>query len=292
MDRLPRRGASVSVLYRWAGSKVRILPELMAHLDKGAKYRRWVEPFLGGGSVALEAMRRGLAREYVIGDSLRPIVDTWQQLQRDPAWLIGELRQFAALPFAQQRGRFDAEKPLHARKSIEGLRQLNARRFMILQACSFNGLWRESAKSGYNVPFGLETKKGKHSSPHLNFEAMAEAAKLLSANQVCVLCADFAETIAPAGEGDLVYADPPYLGTHSAYSSAGFNCLEHDRLALALAQAKERGAVCWVSGSDTSETGSAYCGLWQGVPYELSARRSIGCKAASRGVKTELLIRM
>ncbi len=46
---------------------------------------------------------------------------------------------------------------------------------MILQACSFNG---------------------NRSAPHLNFEALAEAVKLLSANQVRVYCADFAETIA------------------------------------------------------------------------------------------------
>lgn len=292
MGRMPRRGAFVSgVLYRWCGSKARILLELMAHLDKGAKSKRWVEPFLGGGSVALEAMRRGLAQEYILCDSLRPIVDTWQQLQRDPAWLVIELRQFAALPFEQQHGRFESEKPWHAHESIEGLRQLSARRFLILQACSFNGLWRESAKSGYNVPFGLETKKGKRSAPHLNFEAMAEATKLLSTNQVRVLCSDFAETIALAGEGDLVYADPPYLGTHSAYSSAGFGLKVHQRLALALGEAKARGAVCWVSGSAELATRAVYVDDGA-VPYELSARRSIGCKVASRGTKTELLIRM
>lgn len=238
----------------------------MAYLDKGVKYRRWVEPFLGGGSVALEAMRRGLAQEYMLGDSLRPIVDTWQQLQRDPEWLITELHQFAALPFEQQRG--------------------------ILQACNYNGMWRESKKSGYNVGFSLETKSGKRSAPHLNFEAIAEAVKLLSANQVRVLCSDFAETIVQAGEGDLVYADPPYLGTHSAYSAAGFNLTEHDKLARLLVDAKKRGAVCWVSGSDSEDTQTNYCEVWGGVAYELNARRSIGCKVASRGVKTELLIRM
>lgn len=280
-----------NVLYRWAGSKARILPELMAHMDKGVKYKRWYGPFLGGGSAELEAMRRGLAREYVLGDSLRSIVDTWQQLQRDPEWLIAELRQFAALPFEQQRGRFEAEKPWHARESIEGLRQLSSRRFMILQACSFNGLWRESVKSGYNVPFGLETKSGKRSAPHLNFEAMAEAAKFLAANQVSVQCADFAETIAQAGEGDLIYADPPYLGTHSAYSSVGFGLREHQCLAKALVDAKKRGAVCWVSGSAEVSTRAVYVD-GGAVPYELSARRSIGCKVASRGAKTELLIRM
>lgn len=275
------------VLYRWAGSKARILPELMAHLDKGAKCRRWVEPFLGGGSVAREAMRRGLAREYVLGDSLRPIVDTWQQLQRDPEWLIAELRQFAAFPFEQQRERFETEKPWHA----SAWPSTEARRFMILQACSFNGLWRESAKSGYNVPFGLETKKGKRSSPHLNFEAMAAAAELLSVNQVRVLCSDFAETIAQAGEGDLIYADPPYLGTHSAYSSTGFGLGSHQLLALMLLDAKKRGAVCWVSGSNNMQTSVVYMEEPK-IHYELSARRSIGCKVASRGVKTELLIRM
>lgn len=275
------------VLYRWAGSKARILPELVAHLDKGAKYRRWVEPFLGGGSVALEVMRRGLAQEYVIGDSLRPIVDTWQQLQRDSEWLITELRQFAVLLFAQQREVF-----MDQRNGPEAnFESLCARRFMILQACSFNGLWRESAKNGYNVPFGLGTKSGKRSTPHLNFEMMAEAAKLLSANQVRVLCADFAETIAQAGEGDLVYADPPYLGTHSAYSSAGFGLKEHQQLAVALVAAKKRGALCWVSGSAEVATRAIYVD-GGAVPYELSARRSIGCKVASRGAKTELLIRM
>lgn len=262
----------------------------MAHLDKGAKYRRWVEPFLGGGSVALEAMRRGLAQEYVLGDSLRPIVDTWQQLQRDPEWLIAELRQFAALPFEQQRGQFEEQRAAYA----GCFRDHCAHRFMILQACSFNGLWRESKKSGYNVPFGLETKKGKRSAPHLNFGALAEAAKLLCANQVRVLCADFAETIAQAGEGALVYADPPYLGTHSAYSATGFNLEEHNRLFDALAAATTRGATCWVSGSTCRETRSVYLESsgWTAHAYELSARRSIGCKGASRGAKAELLIRM
>ena len=275
-------------MYRWAGSKNRLLPELMTHLDKGAKYRRWVEPFLGGGSVALEAMRRGLAQEYVLGDSLRSIVDTWQQLQRDPEWLLSELRQFAALPFEQQRGQFEEQRAAYDRR----FRDCCARRFMILQACSFNGLWRESAKSGYNVPFGLETKSGERSAPHLNFEVLAEAAKFLNANQVRVQCVDFAETVAQAGEGDLVYADPPYLGTHSAYSSVGFNLSKHSKLARLLVDAKKRGAVCWVSGSDSEDTRTNYCELWGGVPYELSARRSIGCKVASRGTKTELLIRM
>ena len=287
-----------SVLYRWAGSKARILPELMAHLDTGTKYRRWVEPFLGGGSVALEAMRRGLAQEYVLGDSLRPIVDTWQQLQRDPAWLIAKLHQFAALPFEQQRLQFSLQRDPGWRISeLEGsdsLRSLSARRFMILQACSFNGLWRESTKSGFNVPFGLETKKGKRSAPHLNFEVIAKAAKLLSANQARVLCADFAETIAQAGEGDLVYADPPYLGTHSTYSSTGFGYAEHVRLSSALLVAKARGAICWVSGSAMLDTRNVYVGDREtaGIAYELSARRSIDCKIASRGAKTELLIRM
>ena len=165
---------------------------------------------------------------------------------------------------------------------------------MILQACSFNGLWRESAKSGYNVPFGLETKNGKRSAPHLNFAVLAEAAELLSANQVRVQCVDFAETVAQAGEGDLVYADPPYLGTHSAYSATGFNLEEHNRLFDALAAATARGASCWVSGSTCRETRSVYLESsgWTAHAYELSARRSIGCKVASRGIRTELLIRM
>ena len=99
---------------------------------------------------------------------------------------------------------------------------------------------------------------------------------------------DFAATIEQAGPGDIVYADPPYLGTHSAYTSKGFDTTEHRRLAQCLRDAASRGAVCWVSGSDCDETRAVY----GGVAHVIQVPRSMSCKGSTRGTKTELLIRV
>ena len=65
-------------LFRWAGGKARIVETLFAHIDADAHElcppcvaphrapaARWLEPFVGSGAMALAAMRRGIAREYV-----------------------------------------------------------------------------------------------------------------------------------------------------------------------------------------------------------------------------------
>ena len=98
---------------------------------------------------------------------------------------------------------------------------------------------------------------------------------------------DFAATIAQAGPGDIVYADPPYLGTHSAYTAQGFDIETHRRLAAALRRAVARGAVCWLSGSDCEETRAIY----GGTVYSIPVSRSLSCKGSTPGMKTELLIR-
>ena len=60
----------MSGLFRWAGGKGRIVDALMSHIVPNARTfcppcatlhpaPNWIEPFVGGGAVALEAMRRG-----------------------------------------------------------------------------------------------------------------------------------------------------------------------------------------------------------------------------------------
>ena len=50
----------MSGLFHWAGGKGRIVDALMSHIVPSARQPalNWIEPFVGGGAVALEAMRR------------------------------------------------------------------------------------------------------------------------------------------------------------------------------------------------------------------------------------------
>ena len=280
----------MSGLFRWAGGKGRIVDALMSHIDihrncdlrfappcvGSHKATQWIEPFVGGGAVALEAMRRGLASRHVLADGSADVISVYKTLRGQPAELMQELRDFAQLSEAEQRLIFAEQKPAY-----DQARRLQcARRLLILQACGFNGLYRVNKSGVYNVPFSRKAT--------FDFDVLREVAELLRRRNVVLAAQDFAATIAQAGPSDIVYADPPYLGTHSAYTSKGFDATEHRRLAQCLRDATSRGAVCWVSGSDCDETRAVY----GGIAHVIQVSRSISCKGSTRGTKTELLIRV
>ena len=277
-------------LFRWAGGKARIVETLFAHIDADAHElcppcvaphrapaARWLEPFVGSGAMALAAMRRGIAREYVLADALPDIAMTLHTLARPEAWRAVEetLSRFAAKPVEEQKRVFLELRPLRTAMFDAVMR------FLILQACSFNGVYRVNSKGVYNVPFGRAAS--------FDYDALREGAKLLAQHKPRVACQDFERTIEEAAAGDIVYVDPPYLGTHSSYSAVGFNKDAHRRLAGALWRAICRGAVCWLSGSDCAETRTIYAGR---QVYKIDVRRSVAPKSANRGVKRELLIRI
>ena len=278
-------------LFRWAGGKGRIADKLFALIDshRGCGFHgaapcipphiapRWIEPFVGGGAMALEALRRGIAHQYDLADGSADVMSVYETLRQDAPSLFLELRRFQAMSELEQREQFLWQRRQVTDRMFACLRAL---RLLILQACGFNGLYRVNKSGAYNVPFGRCAT--------FDFELLAEAAKLLREHEVKLLTQDFEQTIALADPGDIVYADPPYLGTPSAYTVQSFDIGTHRRLAAALRRAAARGAVCWLSGSDCDETRAVY----GGTVYSIPVSRSLSCKGSTRGTKTELLIRV
>jgi len=279
----------IGTIFRWAGSKARVrdaLLDIMA--PEGAPtYKRWVSPFLGAGSLELAAMDRGVAQSYLLADINPAICDVFQLLRPpDLSWLIDELQRFASLPVEFQKAQFQAERSRVVGTGFAG-RPFRALRFLILQACSFNGLWRVNQKGQYNVPWGRPAS--------FDFDAMHRAAQLLRECRPRIVESDFAALLSDEhnwiGKGDLVYADPPYLGEHSAYSASGFNVIHHTSLACWMNIVARRGAHCWASGSDCELTRKTYDA--PGVRFHvIPVSRSISCKGSTRGTKTELLIQL
>lgn len=250
--------------------------------DGTPTYKRWISPFLGAGSLELAAMDRGVAQSYLLADINPAICATFRALRFDVGGLVAELDQFVDLPIEQQKARF-AE--LRTEQPSKCAMEATARRFLILQACSFNGLWRVNKAGQYNVPWGRPAS--------FDFDAIYRAAALLRHCHPRIVESDFAALLSDEdrwiGKGDIIYADPPYLGEHSAYSAGGFNAAEHKLLVHWLSVAARAGATCWVSGSDCDLTRQIY-----GMPgvqfHSIPVSRSISCKGSTRGMKTELLI--
>lgn len=268
-------------LFRWAGSKHRVVAQVLLPIAEalgGRTAPRWVCPFAGGISVELEAVRHGLAATFVLADILPEVAATLGVLASELAPEL--LRRLRGRPRSadldEEWGRFLLLREEHPADPVEA-----ASRFLTLQATSFNGLWRVNGRGEHNVSFGK-----KH--PAFDFEALEGAALLLRGANVIIFCQDFEETVASAGPGDVVYADPPYLGTHSDFSEGGFGLPAHRRLAAALRAAKGRGAACWVSGSDCEATRAAYGGDAQPI----YARRSMAGRGDRRGTVQEVLIKI
>lgn len=189
----------MSGLFRWAGGKGRIVDALMSHIDihrncdlrfappcvGSHKAPQWIEPFVGGGAVALEAMRRSLASRYVLADGSADVMSVYKTLAQDDQALFTELRRFVALPEAEQREQFLRLKPEQDRM----FPCLRALRLLILQACGFNGLYRVNKSGVYNVQFSRKAT--------FDFNMLREAAELLRRRDVVLAAHDFAATSKP-----------------------------------------------------------------------------------------------
>lgn len=198
---------------KWAGGKRWLLTRLAALWQAHAQ--RWlVEPFVGGGAVAL-GLRPRRAR---LNDSNAHLINFYRWLQ---------LGLVINLPMAndqqlyyEHRARFNQLIADDEAESTEA-----AALFYYLNRTGYNGLCRFNRRGGFNVPFG------QHKSINYTHDFSAYQAALAGWQFTCgdfsalSLCAD-----------DFIYADPPYDVEFTSYSPGGFSWADQMRLAEWLAR--------------------------------------------------------
>ena len=105
---------------------------------------------------------------------------------------------------------------------------------------------------------------------------------------------DFEKTLSEAGEGDLVYVDPPYTVNHShngfgKYNEEIFSWDDQKRLKEAVLNAIERGAKVAVSNADHASIRELYEDV--GKIESISRKSVISGDPEYRGDVEEVLIR-
>ena len=129
---------------RYPGGKSRAIKFLDKHIPR--RFEKYVEPFLGGGSMALHITQER-PRTYIwVNDLYYPVYAFWKTLQQDGERLTYELRELKTElgeSIEAHREAFDnAKKQLDA-----GDVYSTAFNFYILNKCSFSGL---SATSSFS----------------------------------------------------------------------------------------------------------------------------------------------
>jgi DNA adenine methylase len=230
---------SLRPFIKWAGGKTRLLPLLLRHVPDS--FRRYHEPFLGGGAMLLAVHDRGelAARVSDLNDEL---VNAWQTALADPARLYERLLSF---------GERDSERYYYEVRGKRFSDDLDrAAHFLYLNRTSWNGLYRVNRWGEFNVPWGAR----KFAPPPL--ETLERLGEELAGVRFKVT--DFRRALAGVEEGDFVYLDPPYLrvsdtSKFNGYTQKRFVRSDLIELAERLHELTEQGVGWLLSNRDSSE---------------------------------------
>ncbi len=256
---------------KWAGGKTQLLPQILARFPK--VYRRYHEPFVGGGAVFFGL----LPARAILSDINADLVATYAAIRDDVGAVIAALEEHEVSEThyyavrAQQPGELTAVAA--------------AARTIYLNRTCFNGLYRVNRRGEFNVPFGRYTNPTVCNSENLRAVSAALA-------RVDLRCEDALAIGKRAQPGDLVYFDPPYdpvspTASFTSYAKGGFGKEEQTALAEVFRSLAERGVNVVLSNSDTPFVRKLYKGFRL---EKVFARRAINSRADRRGVVSEVLV--
>jgi DNA adenine methylase len=267
----------VKPIIKWAGGKSQLITQLEPFFPRTCK--RYFEPFFGGGAVFFSgAFDLYLPATAYLNDLNTELIELYEVVRDSPRELMTQL-DFMACKYSEE---YYYELRAERLKTKVG----RAARTVFLNKTGFNGLYRQNAEGGFNVPFG----KRAHCPQLYDKENIEEASTVLQ--DVILSASDFEEVLEQAGARDFVYCDPPYeplsrTSSFNAYQGGGFSQADQVRLKEACIRAHARGAHIVVSNSSADFIKELYsnCDV-----REVFARRAINSKGSSRGAIKELAV--
>ncbi|HDP5095749.1 TPA: Dam family site-specific DNA-(adenine-N6)-methyltransferase [Escherichia coli] len=261
-------------IFKWAGGKFGVLEQIFRYLPEG---KRLIEPFVGGGAVFMNAGYQ----ENLLNDVNADLINFYKTLQREANSLITLAHRFFQ-DYNTQEG-YLAVRNAFNKQVYDDLHRAAA--FLFLNRHCFNGLTRYNQAGEFNVGYG------KYKTPYFPLQEME--AFLGAEGRSEFVCGDFAAVIEAAGEGDVIFCDPPYEPLPNTegftnYSGHDFKFEEQKRLASLLTDAHRRGAKVLITNSGAPNIRELYQD--SGFRVEpLFARRSVSCKGDTRGVAHDVI---
>ncbi len=256
---------------KWVGGKRWLVDS--KQLEVPRSYRRYIEPFLGGGAVFF----RIRPRAALLSDLNSRLIECYEVVRDDP-------EQIKLLLEAHASGH-SKDYYYEVRAKAFGTKLERAGQFLYLNRTCFNGIYRENLRGEFNVPKG---SKDTVLFDNDDFLAWSNALQGVSLETK-----DFEVAIDEANEGDFVFADPPYTVRHNRngfikYNQKMFSWEDQQRLARALKSAAERGVNFVLTNADHPVVRE----LYEGFEEKRSVARTslVAANATNRSKTTELLV--
>lgn len=202
----------ISSPIRWAGSKKKILNEMLTLFDNKSKY--YVEPFLGSGVVLINLINNIKDFEYkkfFVNDINTNIInfyiilrDNFKFIEKNISSIVNSYNELYDISQKEKfyydiRQKFNEITDDQDKKSIY---------FYFLMKSGYNGVYRENRNGKFNVPFG---KKDKINCDIENMKRVSDKIQNVEFYN-CDYQEFFKELNKKKVLGDaFVYFDPPYI---------------------------------------------------------------------------------
>ena len=266
---------------KWVGGKTQLLKQFESLFP--TRFHHYYEPFVGSAAVFFYL----LPPNATLSDSNPNLVYAYQHIQGHIDELLPILHvlrsKYHQMSPQQQEQEYYCLRERY-NQLASGIVEKTAL-LIFLNKTGYNGLYRESKRGGYNVPFG------RYDNPALFDEANLRMVSY-ALRDVIIRHADFRVVAQEAHEGDFVYFDPPYVplnrtSSFTGYTRGEFSLEQQARLAGVAQQLSDIGVQVMLSNSSSEVVRELYRN-WH--IHEVQASRAVNSKAASRGKITELVI--
>ena len=258
---------------KWAGGKQQLLDILMSKVPQASRYKRYIEPFFGGGALFFAL----LPQRAVIADSNPELINLYLVLATDVEGIIERLQDMQvskAMFYAVRAQHYDDLSPVE-----------RAARIIYLNHTCFNGLYRVNRQGQFNVPYGRYTNPTICDADNLRAVSLA----LQGAE---IVLGDYKDVLSKyAAPGDFVYLDPPYLpisaySDFKRYTKEQFYEDDHHELAAEVHRLHELGCHVVLTNSNHPLVHELYSSYTLEV---VPTRRSIN-KIASKRVGEDVIV--
>lgn len=275
----PPRAKAATPFLKWAGGKTQLLSAFESLYPAPESFGRFLEPFLGGGSVFFHVRRTLAPKRALLFDRNPDLITTYNAIKKSPDEVIALLLALRTKHSEAQYYKVRAQGAC----TLSPIQQ--AARFIYLNKTCYNGLYRVNSRNQFNVPMGSYVR------PTIvdpgNIRAVAR-----SLARVHLGTQPFTHVKSVARAGDFVYFDPPYdpvsaSASFTSYTAHSFKRDDQIELAKTYAQLHERGCLLMLSNSDTPFIRSLYDAFHI---HRVLARRSINTRADKRGAVWEVVV--
>lgn len=297
----------VKPFLKWAGGKTQLIEKLISKLPnevlRNKKIKRYIEPFVGGGSFYfylknnfeikdsyISDINKDLILSYiVIRDNVNKLCEILESIQ-NKYLILNDIQR--ANFYYEIRKNFNDKKEYEIERVKTDFKVERTAQLIFMNKTCFNGLFRQNKKGEFNVPHG------KYKNPKI-FDAVNLFAVSDALKDTIIRHADFSDSDNFAIKGSLIYLDPPYrpinnTSSFTSYAKENFNDDDQKRLAKYYSRLSNRGCYLILSNSDPKNVNSNdhfFDNLYNDFKItRVAAKRSINSNPDKRGNIFELMI--